>query len=147
MIWDEFNVRLTRNSVVGKLHRMKLTVENKTYEHPLTRSFGQSKPRQGKQKFEHRLIETICAGPISLRIVDTSPLNLSLMDLQPGSCRYVVTDELPFLFCGQVKDGLSSYCRAHHDISTVTPIKISEAERERRRRQAKAMSIRNMAVA
>lgn len=146
VLWDEFNVRLTRNSVVGKLHRLKLTVENKVYLHPLTRTEGHRTPRTPRAKVERRAVETI-SGPIMLRVVDTSPLNLSLMDLQSDSCRYAVTDETPFLFCGQPNDGVSSYCRAHHHIAMTIPIKVSEAERERRRRQAKVMSNRNMVVA
>lgn len=146
VIFDEFNIRLTRNSVVGKLHRLKLTVENKIYLHPLTRTEGHRTPRTPRAKVERRAVETI-SGPIMLRVVDTSPLNLSLMDLQPDSCRYAVTDDAPFLFCGQPNDRVSSYCRQHHGISMTIPIRVSEAERERRRRQAKVMSNRNMVVA
>lgn len=145
VIWDEFNIRLTRNSVVGKLHRLKLTVENKTYTHPLTRTNGHRTPRTPREKVEQqrKVFESI-SGPIMLRVIDTSPLNLSLMDLQPDSCRYAVTDETPFLFCGQPQDGVSSYCRQHHGISMTTPVRVSEAELERRRRQGHVMRNRNV---
>jgi hypothetical protein len=123
-LWDEFNVRVTRNAVVGRLHRMKLTVENKIYLHPLTRSNGHRTPRAPRAKVDQRrIVATICAGPISLRVVDTSPLNLTLMDLDPDSCRYIVTDDTPFLFCGAAIEPDRPYCSLHCGIAYVPPKK------------------------
>lgn len=54
------------------------------------------------------------------RIVDTSPLNLSLLELEPDACRYACTpDDVPsseIRFCGRPTPAGKSYCVLHHSI-------------------------------
>jgi hypothetical protein len=41
------------------------------------------------------------------------PLVRSLLDLQPGECRWPVTDRPPHMFCARLTWGTSSYCCQH----------------------------------
>lgn len=40
-----------------------------------------------------------------------------LLDLNPSDCRWPVTDDRPFLFCGEPKAPESSYCACHKRMS------------------------------
>ena len=37
-----------------------------------------------------------------------------LADMDYSQCRYPLTQEAPWVFCGRTKDGSSSYCSRHH---------------------------------
>lgn len=39
-----------------------------------------------------------------------------LADMDHTQCRYPLTQEAPFVFCGREKDGCSSYCARHHKL-------------------------------
>lgn len=43
-------------------------------------------------------------------------LDLTFDEIGDGQCRYIVTEDSPFLYCGQPQKHESSYCRAHHDL-------------------------------
>lgn len=46
-----------------------------------------------------------------------APLRVPILDLQKHQCRWPVTDDFPFLFCGQTRADESSYCPHHHELS------------------------------
>jgi hypothetical protein len=49
-----------------------------------------------------------------IEIAGQPALRIPLMELTESMCRYVVTDDAPHLFCGQVKVIGSSFCEFHH---------------------------------
>jgi len=104
---------LSRNSVVGKVHRLKLPPP------------GKLKPiiRMGREIAPNRA--TIRAKQIGeqykLRCVEIVPLNKTLIELEPGDCRYPTSDDSPFLFCGHPKMDGASYCVPHFHLCHEPP--------------------------
>lgn len=98
-------IGVTRNAVIGKLHRMGLSrprdpVEKKAKE-PRTYT---SRIRAWKPK------------PILQRVheaVERSPKNKTFFDLCEGECKWPLGDESPYLFCAHDVLPELPYC-AHH---------------------------------
>lgn len=128
-IWTEFKVEISRNSVVGFLHREKLTVEQKSEVHPLTRSAGITRPRV--QRITPVNVQSINAAvqkinavkaapkvkpePFIAACVEIAPLHLSMMDLTEETCRWPY-GETNFTYCGHTALG-GPYCAAHATIA------------------------------
>ena len=116
VIWREFKVALTRNAVVGRLHRDKITCEHKINVHPLTtRQHSAKMPRTahlGRSRITREPSEMT-----ALRCAEIVPLNISLNDLEPWHCRYPYGNG-PFTYCGHVKLDDVSYCGPHFNLCT-----------------------------
>lgn len=56
-----------------------------------------------------------------------------LLDLNPNDCRWPVTDDRPFLFCGEPKAGAGSYCACHKRMSVSADQPVPFNSREGRR--------------
>lgn len=114
-LWQEFQIQVSRNSVVGKLHRDKITCAHKVTVRPqCTRQRSPSLPRT------HRPASHPPREPIevtALRCAEIVPLNISLIDLEPWHCRYPV-DSDPLTYCGHVKLEGVSYCEPHFRLCT-----------------------------
>lgn len=134
-VWIEFQVEISRNSVVGFLHREKLTVEQKSEVHPMTRNNGAGRPRVRRtalgigiavQKINaavHNINAAkaspkIKAEPFVMACVEVVPLNRTFEELQESECRFVFGDG-PFTFCGLPKTEGSSYCAPHKRLCCV----------------------------
>lgn len=118
---------VSRNAVMGILCRMGLTQGDKKQ----TREKGTKPVREKRSSANHhsiikrivrsngtsdamRVIETReAAESFKLRCVEIVPRGLSLIDLEPGDCRYPTNDDAPFLFCGHPKFK-GSYCASHY---------------------------------
>jgi len=124
----QYDLSLTRNSIIGKLHRLGLTIQQKSEHHPKTR--GLIKPKR-ERKARRSILKVIDGGAAGLRLVkrtastveplrcvEVEPLNLSIDEIGRGQCRYPYGDG-PFLFCGHPVHEGSSYCMAHHDLCWV----------------------------
>lgn len=60
------------------------------------------------------------AEPVKLRCVEIDPRHLSLLDLEPGDCRYPYggdTDGEAITFCGHPRRPGSSYCAPHFHLT------------------------------
>jgi hypothetical protein len=119
LLWEQDRVNFSRNAVVGFIHRSGLTVEHKSEVSPMTRNAGHRVPRVDRRI---RIVSSkpprppkLSAEIIALRCVEISPLNISLVDLEPHHCRYPLGDG-PFLFCGLNKTDGSSYCETHFQL-------------------------------
>jgi GcrA cell cycle regulator len=139
ILWDEFRLEVTRNAVVGKLHRLRMTIDHKTRIDPRTRQEpGQRRPRNAVHRsapFRKMAVES--KEELILKCVEIEPRNISLLDLRPDECRYPFGDggvEQPFTFCGHPAPKDESYCAGHAALTHRSPYHISEAEHERRRR-------------
>jgi hypothetical protein len=128
---QERGYNFTRNSIVGLLHRMGLTMEQKA-------EARKRRPPAPKRKREQKpVLRIVSAGYGSgMRItssvtsdlplfecVDLPPLNKTLAELGPNDCRYIAGDPLAgALYCGhQVHQ--RSYCAAHFSRCYVEPQK------------------------
>jgi GcrA cell cycle regulator len=123
---------VTRNAVIGKVHRLGLSGRTKEVR-------PQRPPREPViRRIVIRQPSFVRVEEPPLRCVETAPRNVALLDLEPEDCRYPVTDDSPFLFCGhQIAEG--SYCRAHYRIAMVfTPPTLTRAEQLQKRREYKA---------
>lgn len=122
-----FGTTYTRNAIIGKAHRLGLSKPKKI----------KKKKYAAKQEPRHRPGRYKPVGaPVFTPIADTMecsevvPLNLS--SPEPTGCQYAYGDG-PFLFCGRPRDGKSSYCPAHHQLTAGRMIQLSPADHQRRR--------------
>jgi GcrA cell cycle regulator len=117
----QHGLSLTRNSIVGKLHRLGLTIQHKAECHPSTPGIK----RERKKRVHRSILKVIDGGNAGLRLVkrtastieplrcvEVVPLNLSIAELERGQCRYPYGDG-PFVFCGHPVHEGSSYCPSH----------------------------------
>lgn len=116
---------VSRNAVVGLVHRMGLNIKHKTEIHPQTNNPGRvrraPKPRlvSGEPKRQYRRsAPRFDAETIALRCVEIEPLNISLLDLEDHHCRYPFGDEPSLMTsCGHPKMKGSSYCVPHFHLT------------------------------
>lgn len=121
-------IGVTRNAVIGKLHRLGL-------------STGNTKKSQKKEGVGRR--KRFNAGPqvqairtrIANRVEDLEqnanellrepdeivPLHIGLMDLTEATCRFPYGNKSPFTFCGCAKIDDGPYCYGHWQIARVAP--------------------------
>jgi len=137
---------VSRQAVIAKIHRMGLPRRGEG-RHPtkeLTASGQRTsmpkvfrgaakrpprEPRPDKQTSRQRHIpgtnrfyEAVSnPAEIKLRCVKIVPRNVTLMDLEPGDCRYPYGDDV-ITFCGHPKQDGSQYCTPHHHLCWVKPI-------------------------
>lgn len=105
-----FHTRYSRNSVIGKRVRIGLLVEQKP-NLPVRAPKRPSRPAH---------VPAPRINPVelrALRCVEIIPRNVSLIDLEPGDCRYPYGDG-PFVFCGHPKFGDAPYCGPHLRLCT-----------------------------
>lgn len=133
VIGKEFGVHLTRNQIVGKVARAGLTSEHKTELEPRTvrakRTTIPSRPKTHRPKLRIvsngagtglRVMQSFETDQFEAREAPVEPRNLTLLELEPHDCRYVVCDQ-QWLFCGQAVQEKSSYCPGHHALVWVKP--------------------------
>lgn len=108
-LWLEHRANFSRNAVCGQLSRMGLT-RTKIVRSQLQKS----KPvRSPPPKRITPFIPPVGpAEPRELRCVEITPRHLSLIDLEPGDCRYPYGNS-DFTFCGHLQVEGSPYCLDH----------------------------------
>lgn len=108
---------ITRNSVIGKVHRLGLQRRGSALAH-------ENKPRQPRRI---RVPRTSISGnvrrttyepaeQVALRCAEIVPRDIDLLDLELNDCRYPYGDG-PFTFCGRQKQKGSSYCTPHFHLT------------------------------
>lgn len=104
----------SRNSVIGKIHRLGLRLRgagrHASFETRGPRSRLEPKPRL------RRIVLLPPAKQIELRCTEVVPLSLSLLDLEPDNCRWPFGHG-PFVFCGHPSMEGSKYCSPHFYLS------------------------------
>lgn len=123
----------TRNSVIGKIHRMGLNRPANWKPKPSAprapRQHGQPRERKARLHIvagnnNRRIIPAFeTAEQVELRAADVIPLNLSLLDMQANQCRYPYDNPTPedgwtHKFCGHATLQKSSYCFEHERLCT-----------------------------
>lgn len=115
--------KLSRNAVIGKIHRLNLSGRTTKYRHKADRpARRQAEPRRSP----HQPIP-VYRGPTHMPAdLPTQHADdvarVSLMDLEPHHCRWPVGEPTQG-FCGCTKQPGSSYCKAHFERSTSNNIK------------------------
>jgi GcrA cell cycle regulator len=113
----KFNTAYTRNAAISRARRMGLAAAAQPADaSPL--------PPKATRKMRHRYASL--AGwitpvfereeTVKLRCVETDPRHLSLLELEPGDCRYPYGGDEEgeaITFCGQLCREDSSYCAPH----------------------------------
>ena len=115
----EMDCGLTRNSVIGRAHRLKLPSRRDN----VVRHAKQAKPalekrtrlvRSNSNSTALRLIHVNePTTPGALRCVEVESRRLTLLELEPNDCRYPDGEGSDITFCGNVKLAGSSYCPSH----------------------------------
>lgn len=165
-------LKVTPNSVIGKVHRMKLAARvERLSQEELDRRREQRRSADNARR-EYRSHNTRYAAMIG-RLEKPMPkeapqknkprdvpmfagsLNILFNDLRffseiaANQCRYIEGDTPPYAVCGNVTPDGQSYCRHHRSIvyngSREAP-RLSEAERNRRAVQAFKNSRRHTAA-
>lgn len=121
---------ISRKAVIGKANRLGLGV------HPTRARDPNWKPRRvrrAERQRERELMRTLTGSDFRRAkskplppVVSVNPLNLAFLDLRDGQCRYAVTENSPYLFCGHPVQEKSSYCPCHHRVCW-TPYKRTSA--------------------
>lgn len=115
-IFTKDGFEVTRNSVIGRAHRLQLGTVDKTKRH----SHDNSSPRPVNKADR---IATIRSAPVARqrvsfipRIIHAPPLLLTLLELTDVTCKYECTNAdhpSDYRFCGHpIHKG--SYCGAHY---------------------------------
>lgn len=105
----------TRNSVVGKVHRLGLPgrlhpIANHAHYH------GEAKP---KAKRQPRATQAQARG-VRLSIIKATTVPVTRQNQAPvvlhptHKCRWITTDDRPWVFCDSPCQDGSSYCPSHH---------------------------------
>ena len=102
---------VTKNAVIGKVHRMKLTITNRKPAPP-----APARVRVRWPAAKHRPLPV--AAPVTPPI-EPAPLGLRIEQLESGVCRYPHGDYPPYLYCGQPTKPDSPYCAFHHRICRI----------------------------
>ena len=109
----------TRNSIIGKRHRLFLAGNRRlTWRDPVEASTispveletGSPKPKRVRKR-----------PPLPMRPV--GPLYHPIMDLEPGRCHYPIGNvrDKSFRFCLASTNPEQTYCQEHHDLCTTGP--------------------------
>lgn len=93
---------ITRSAAIGKAHRLGINFKSEIK----TNSTVQATVR--RKRIAQRKFKVIPMEP------EPDSRNLEFGELEKNDCRYPVTEDRPFLFCGQPKAEGSSYCAHHH---------------------------------
>ena len=115
LMTKQFGVTFTRNSTVGKAHRMKIP----------PRPLREKRTRENTRPRDLKMI-TLQSRPF-IASADRSKVNghdCDLVDLEHGACKWPDGASIPYSFCGRPiwEDG-ASYCAAHAEIAYVKPKK------------------------
>lgn len=102
----EFNVRITRNAIIGKSRRLKLPYRDKPPK-------VIPKPRKRSPRVRVK-VPVVTAAPVAPVISRRG--GIPLLELETFDCRFPIGD-FPYLFCGRPQAPESSYCAEHYEIT------------------------------
>jgi GcrA cell cycle regulator len=116
----KFKTAYSRNAAIGRARRMGLADPNRPKPPPKASApqLHRIRERQAESWLLMPVFEP--AETVKLRCVDIDPRHLSLIDLEPGDCRYPYGGDEEgeaITFCGHPRRRGSSYCTAHFHLS------------------------------
>lgn len=110
VLLKEFEIEVTKSSILGKIRRLGLGATTKTKLSFYARNLGQAGSRSPSKK--RKALPVIEAPPMFF----TEPLRITFAQLETKSCRYICQDGPDWLFCGLDQKPGSSYCWHHHPL-------------------------------
>lgn len=116
VIAGELGNGITRNAVIGKVHRLGLIKRGKGAHAVVEQGPRNTYPRKPAEPRTRKPVVSDSQRE-KLRCIEIEPRHLSLIDLEPGDCRYPYGDG-PMTFCGHPKLDGASYCLHHYAICT-----------------------------
>lgn len=117
-LWTELRTTYSRNAVIGRLHRLGLTVTDYSAmtKPRIVKQRVMSHPRTPMPRIRKPAVRPVLpAETAALRCAEVVPRHVALMDLGASDCRYPYGDG-NFTFCGHPKLDDCSYCAAHYDL-------------------------------
>ncbi len=135
----------TRNTVIGKAHRMELPMHAGSVFHPdaprkRAEKLKAAKPQVVRARLRVRRVAAPSApvSPPPHPLPPSSPgapvpLRLAFAALEARHCRYSVSQESPHFFCGHERKGKSAFCAFHHGLC-YEPLRGRPSELPRRAR-------------
>lgn len=134
----ELRSGITRNAVIGKVHRLGLEKRGQGRREKTERKPRVYKKRSHQPKVrivpangnsnQFRVIQVSTTALAALRCVEVTPRGLTLLELQKNDCRYPYGDS-DFTFCGHPKLEGSSYCPEHFALTQPLPSERRATER------------------
>jgi GcrA cell cycle regulator len=128
---------VSRNSVIGKIHRLGLSGK---FRRPRERARRMTRPKRDAVSKRRDLLDVQtpqksvtsperCDAPIGKRDLSEEPHrgSFDLLDLKLGQCRYPEGNGPPFAFCGApIVDGYP-YCLEHAELCYNKPVAVRVA--------------------
>lgn len=121
----KFKTDYSRSATIGRARRMGLAGPDRPRDRPrLPPKAATPRQRKRRERPQPELVRPMPvsepAEPVKLRCVEIVPRHLSLMDLEPGDCRYPYggdADGEAITFCGHPRRTGSSYCAPHFHLT------------------------------
>jgi GcrA cell cycle regulator len=113
---------VTRNAVIGKVHRLGLS-GRATPSKPARTVFKAPRPARAvtAPSAPRRLIEpsSMVAQPTPVRYVDEAPGTATVLTLAAHMCKWPIGDPAldSFTFCGRRTDEVGPYCHEHAQVA------------------------------
>jgi GcrA cell cycle regulator len=119
-----FSTAYSRSAVLGRARRIGLARAERPGDRPrLQPKVRLPDPSQRRERDAAALpwpTQIEPAKPVKLRCVEILQRHVSLLDLEPGDCRYPFggdTEGEDITFCAHPRHLDSSYCKAHFDLT------------------------------
>lgn len=113
-IWDKHKAVVTRNAVIGKIHRLGMSRPKLStlaaMPKPARSNAGPLAQKINARKTESKIKPEPFVCQDAAGIV---PLNLSLNDLTDATCKWPYGEAAPYLFCGHQTKITTPYCPSH----------------------------------
>lgn len=123
--------RLTRNSCVGRAHRIDMPISARQSERMVSRRTRRAPPKPQQQTCKPSPLASLPTSPLP-QAQDYDVPRVAFADLEPHHCRFPVGEPTQG-FCGHSKVTGLAYCEVHSRRCYTPARSISDAERERRR--------------
>jgi GcrA cell cycle regulator len=125
---EKFNTAYSRCAAIGRAKRMGLAGPDISQDRPESLPIANAPPQKKSREsyaaeFLRRMPVFDTVEPTILRCVEIEPRHLSLLDLEPGDCRYPYggdTEGEAITFCGHPRRRGASYCVAHFHLTRVS---------------------------
>lgn len=113
----EFGASYSRNSCIGRAHRLKLSQAEKPQAKPVARREKREIMVPVRKRNGH-LLPAIPREEIDIRCAEVVSRNLTIYELNDDTCKWPFGDAAPYSFCGcQTFPGFP-YCAEHVALGT-----------------------------
>lgn len=112
---------VTRNAVIGKIHRLGLTgrAQPSRPQRTVFKAPRPARPASAVPSTPRRIAEPVSAHPAPVRYVDESPGTATILTLGGHMCKWPIGDPATdtFTFCGRRSEEHGPYCHEHASVA------------------------------